>query len=346
MTSPSLQLWSIDNVRITCDSHWWGFVLHLNEDATQLLEKITDLEVKLVEVLGEEVKPIAGLIQAYLKARNIVIKAEDRGQGVRLVSPWIMPTLLVPLPEGDAHIDDTQLRWTVFDSGQGWADEQKMKTEFSDFGPSLAAFQDQLYCVYRGSGSDSQLSWTRFDGSWSDYQRIPNAYTSEGPSLAVFQGRLYCVYRGAGSDSQLSWMTFDGNSWSNYQGIHDAYTFYGPSLAVFQGRLYCVYRGGDGDPFLSWISFDGSSWTYFQRIHDANSSAGPSIAAFENKLYCVYRGSGSDLQLSWTTFDGSNWTDYQRIGGAYSSFQPAIVLYRHPSGTRDQLLCMHRGIST
>src|ERR1051326_7336151 len=80
MHSQPLRAWSLSNVSIRCDTHWWGFVLHLNEDATQLLERIDDFEGKLVDALGSEIKPIASLIKYYLKLRNVVIKAEDQGQ--------------------------------------------------------------------------------------------------------------------------------------------------------------------------------------------------------------------------------------------------------------------------
>ena len=115
---------SIDNANISSDTKWWGYVLHLNEDATQLLEQIDKFGEKLTAVLPPEIRPISKAIKYYLKLRNVAIKLEDRGQGVKLVSPWIAPTLLVPLPDGP-HVDDSQLRWSTLsndDSGEDAAD--------------------------------------------------------------------------------------------------------------------------------------------------------------------------------------------------------------------------------
>ncbi|MGB7444879.1 MAG: hypothetical protein WA919_27740 [Coleofasciculaceae cyanobacterium] len=342
----SSQNWSISNVKIQCDTNWWGFTLHLNEDATQLLEQIDKFADELVSALGSELEPIAGLIQAYLKARNIVIKAEDKGEGVKLVSPWAMPTLLIPLPE-HKHINDSRLRWTAFNpETSSWCEENKMHDDYSADGPALAELQDKLYCVARGAGRDSHLWWMVFDGEWGTYRKIKDVFSANDPALAEFQGKLYCVARGAGGDSHLWWMTFDGHNWSKYQKIDYVYSEDGPGLVEFQGKLYCVARGA-GDSNLWWMTFDGHNWSKYQKIND-HVFAGdtPSLAVFQNKLYCVARGAG-DSNLWWTTFDGNSWSQYQKFNnGIQSAKKPALTTYRHPRATRDQLLCMYRGVQT
>lgn len=390
-----LQRWSIENVEITCDTHWWGFELHLNEDATKLLELIDKFAGKLIGALGEEVKPIADLIKLYLKIRNVVIKAEDRGQGVKLVSPWIMPTLLVPLPEGEKHLNDAQLRWSVFDpSTNAWTAEQKMKTVYSEYGPALAVFRDNLYCVTRGtgtgSGDDPQLWCSVFDGSWSSDQIIgAHAYTGSSPALAVFEDKLICLARG--TDASVWWMAFDGNAWGSYQLIENVKTAGDPALAVFQGKLHCVLRGTDETVW--WMTFDGNNWGSYQVLPGVYSQSGTALAVFQDKLYMVCRGSGSDPSIWWMVFDGNGWgpyapipqphvytangvglavfqdklycmapgtnesmwwmafdgqtwSQYSEVDGAWAYDRPGLVHYRHPTATRDQLLCVHRGIKT
>jgi hypothetical protein len=417
LKSKPQQKWSIDNIHVSCETKWWGYTLHLNEDATQLLEDIDTWAGKLLGCLPGELKPVGKAIQMYLKLRNVIIKAEDRGEGVKLVSPWIMPTLLAPLPDSQ-HIDDSQLRWTsLVDDQDGWSDEQKMAKVFSEDGPALAGFQDKLFCVARGGGSDQSLWWMSFDGSWSTYQQIPRPGGGAGPwsacapALAVFQNKLYCVHRGQGDDQSLWWFTFDGNNWSADQQIprpgggpgpwsasgvglavfqnklycvHRGqgpdqslwwFTFDGnnwsldqqiprpgggagpwsagaPALAVYQDQLYCVHRGADSDQSLWWFTFDGNNWGLDQQIPGVGSiygpwsAAGPGLAVFQNKLYCLHRGEGPDQYLWWFSFDGSNWSQDTKNTGAASAYQPGIVVYRHPNGTRDQLLCVHRGVQS
>lgn len=116
--------------------------------------------------MGEEIEPIADTIVAYIKLRQAVIEAEDQGTGVQLVSPWPMPALLVPLPD-PLHVDDSQLRWTTTDGQNGWVAEQKMNSAFSETGPVLAVFQNKLFCVYKGGGSNNNIYYMSFDGSWT-----------------------------------------------------------------------------------------------------------------------------------------------------------------------------------
>ncbi|MBM7116237.1 hypothetical protein [Archangium primigenium] len=402
MEQQSWNPFSIADVNVRLETHWWGFTLHLNEAATQLLEQIDKWEGYLVKVLGSELGPCASLIKYYLKARNLIIKAEDQnGLGVRLVSPWIMPTLLVPLPETGGHVDDSQLRWSAFDPSSGaWGPEQKLSHVYAEYGAELAVFQDKLFCVARGGGSDSHLWWMTFDGEWSTYEQVGGSVFSAdapglaayqgklhlvargggndqtfwwstfdghgwsgyqqilgghatsqcGPALVEFQGKLHLVARGSGSDSSLWWTTFDGHGWSRYQQIHGdrASSICSPSLVVFQGKLHLLARGSGKDQSIWWMTYDGNTWTTYQQIRGghAYSQSSPSLTVFQDTLYLVARGGGKDQTLWWTTFDGQGWGQYRQSDGVHTWMRPRIITYRHPSGTRDQLLCVNRGIET
>jgi hypothetical protein len=391
------------NIKVTADTAWWGFTLHLNEDATQALETFDDVLAKVLKYALQEIPEldaIADLIIGYIKARNFIIKAEDQGTGVKLVSPWPMPTLLVPLPD-PTHIDDSQLRWTTTDGQNGWVAEQKMNSAFSETGPALAVFQEKLHCVYKGGGDNNHIYWMVFDGTWSDPQLIPNVYTTDTPALAVSpdNSRLCCVYKGSGND-HLYWMYFDGNDWiSSGDPIPSADSQSGPALTLFQNKLCCIYRGGgsnnniyhmessdgihwnasgynripnvetqsgpalavlnnnllcsvyrgSGNNHLYWMtSFNGTDWnTGNTPIPSADSKSGPSLANFQGLLYCLYRGNNDNEHIyHMESPDGINWnaSGYNVIPNVNSYYQPALAVYRHPLGTRDQLLCVHRGI--
>ncbi|MGW0315147.1 hypothetical protein [Streptomyces flavidovirens] len=72
------------------------------------------------------------------------------------------------------------------------------------------------------------------------------------------------------------------------------------------------------------------------------SAEGPALAAFNVHLYCVHRG-GSDGKLWWTRYNGSTWGTDTSLPNRFSAQGPAIVVYRDKNGTRDQLMCVHRG---
>jgi hypothetical protein len=390
------QNWSLNDVVVSFDSHWWGFTIHLNEAATQLLGQIDEWATKLIAAFGDELEGVGEIIVGYIKLRQAVIQAEDQGNGVQLVSPWPMPTLLVPLPD-PLHVDDSQLRWTTTDGQNGWVAEQKMDSAFSETGPALAVFQDKLYCVYKGGGSNNHIYFMCFDGSWTTPTIIPDVYTTDtpalavspdssklccvykgdgndhlywmcfdgdswttsgspipsadsqsGPALALYQNKLRCVFRGGGSNNNIYYVdSYDGTNWSGPNRIPNVATDSGPALAVLQARLCCVYKG-NGNQHLYWMYFDGDNWTTSGTpITSADSQSGPALAAFQDTLYCLYRGANDNEHLyHMESSDGTNWnaSGFNWIPDVNSYYQPGLAVYRHPLGTKDQLLCVHRGV--
>ncbi|MFC8528027.1 hypothetical protein [Nocardia sp. NPDC057227] len=240
---------------------------------------------------------------------------------------------------GDAH-----LWWTTYDPDTGWNDDSTLPgAPQSRNGPALATYRDKLYCVHRGA--DQWLWCTVYNGStWTTDTRLPgNPETGTGPALAVYRDRLYCVYRGAG-DHSLWYASFDGSSWSGHRKLDGApESLTNPALAVYQDRLYCVHRGY-GDATLWYTAFDGTRWSTDRKITGAPQSAdGPALVVFDNKLFCVKRGHG-DETLWWLSFDGSNWSSTRSFPyGNQSAAGPALSTYRDKHGTRDQIMCVHRG---
>ncbi len=201
-----------------------GLKFHLNEPAVQLLgevnqwaEKITDAYADAASSNGDEggdhdqgakiAAAIATVIELYVE----FIQSKDKGTGVKLVSPWCMPTLLWPESDDSIHVDDSQLRWTTTDGQNGWVAEQKMATDSSESAPSVAVFQNKFYCVHRGSGSDTQLWFTYFDTTWSQDLLLGNGISSDTyPGLAAFQDKLYCVHIGDSANLNLYYTTLTG----------------------------------------------------------------------------------------------------------------------------------------
>ncbi|MGO4213653.1 hypothetical protein AB4Y89_19930 [Terriglobus sp. 2YAB30_2] len=418
--------WSIEDILVNFDFHWWGFDLHLNEAGVQLLGDVTQWADKITEAYksaaddnddGDEgdnddkgakiAAAIATVISLYVE----FIQSKDKGEGVKLTSPWTMPTLLWPSAD---DFDDTQLRWTTTDGQHGWVAEKSMAEAFSETGPALAVFRDKLFCVYKGGGDNNHIYWMCFggpdatDGTWTSPQWIPDVATSDTPALAVspdntrlccvykgngndhlyqmwfdgnnwttsgspipqadsqsgsalalFQDKLFCVYRGGGSNNNIYYIeSCDGANWSGANRIPNVATGAGPALAVlnygpsnsdYVPYLCCVYRGSGGNDNLYWMWSDGNSWTSGSSpIPMANSHSGPALAGFQNKLYCLYRGADDNEHIY--HMESSNGTDWNASGSNWipdvnSYYQPALIVYRQPVGTKDLLLCVHRGVN-
>ncbi|WP_322886651.1 hypothetical protein U8C40_10915 [Sinorhizobium medicae] len=334
---------NIDDIKVTYSYDWWGFTLTLNEDATQALQDVENWVVKIAAALPAELDWLGDVIAGYLYARQLIIQAEDKGAGVKLVSPWIAPTLLIPFP-ANAHIDDGQLRWSVcgFVDAEhttlSWCDETKMTDVFSEDGPALAVHQDQLYCVARGGGSDSALWWMKYQTSWSTYTQIrDDVFSAYGPALASYNGLLYCLARGAGSDSQIWWMYYDGNGWSQYTPFPHVFTASGPALAVYNSRLFCVARGNEDD--LWWMAYDGENWSQYTQIPNAMTGATPALCEYNGKLYCVHKGTGRDNNLWFLSYDDQNgWSQDNVISSSvYTADGPSLAVFDN------RLFCAARG---
>jgi hypothetical protein len=242
---------------------------------------------------------------------------------------------------------DAKLWWTVYETTSadaaepksGWSPDTAFPAHYSAAGPALAAFGDYLYCVHRGNGSDTELWWTRFDGTrWSTDTRM-SGRTSHAPALAVFGGKLWCVYKGY-NNNRLYSRTFNGTSWSSESEMAPQ-TDSNPALAVYKNQLYAVYKGR-GTTMLWFTRNNGSGWESDRALGAHASAEGPALAVYNDHLYCVHRG-GSTARLWWTRFNGSSWSADAEFPGHYSKQGPALATYRDANGTEDQLLCVHRG---
>ncbi|MEV0621847.1 hypothetical protein AB0I81_51605 [Nonomuraea sp. NPDC050404] len=316
-------------------TRWWGFELVLNAAAAQAAADISELVGDLVGNLLP--RPIGALIEAAFKIRAIVIRAIGGDHGCRLVSPWVSPLMLIPIPL--APKPDTSLWWTVMNASNNWNQDEKFPAHLTRAHPALAEFRGRLYCVYRGDQNDS-LWWTVYDPArndgWTTDRWFPSHFSADGPALAVFNDRLYCVHRGTGNDQHLWWTRFDGTSWSADTRMN-AGSSRGPALATFNGHLYCVYKSRDNDTNMWWMRFNGTTWSAETVFPGHRTSANPALAVFQNHLWCVHRGGGNDQNLYWTRFTGTSWAGNPQMPGHMSSQGPALAVFNN------HLYCVHRG---
>ncbi|MEU3048824.1 hypothetical protein ABZ705_20335 [Streptomyces sp. NPDC006984] len=318
---------------------WWGFEVHLNQEAVDALQ---DLRGLIADIVGEFLTPALGaVISLVVMAQDVWVKAVSRGNGCKLVSPWFAPTMLIPVRLGPA--EDTSLYWTVYEPGQGWNEDQKFTAHHSGSSPALAEYNGNLYCVHRGySSQDENLYWTVFnpDTGWSEDRRFPGPATSAGPALAVFNGKLHCIHKGSSNDQRLFHTTFDGTSWSQDTPLASMSTR-GPALAVFGGKLHLVHRSGDTSgnrqDVLWHAIFDGARWTNGGEV-GAHSASDPALAVYGGKLHLVHRGGGNDVGLYHATYDGTRWSAPGNGRLNSSSLEgPGLAVFDN------KLYCIHRG---
>ncbi|MFI5533007.1 hypothetical protein ACIA8O_31165 [Kitasatospora sp. NPDC051853] len=136
-------------VEVYAVTPWWGFEVYLNAEAAKLAAQITDLTGTVVSKFPP-LAPISSFIKIYCKIRALWIKAAGTPSGCKLVSPWIAPGMLIPIPLGPTG--DSSLWWTVFEPEKGWSTDRKFTAHHSGSHPALAELDGRLYCVHRGHG--------------------------------------------------------------------------------------------------------------------------------------------------------------------------------------------------
>lgn len=323
---------------------WWGFEIHMNQEAVDAYLDIKDL---IKDIIGEFLKePLKSLVALAAMAQKLWVQAVSRGHGCKLVSPWISPTMLIPvaltIPE------DFNLWWTVFgwnsDTGrQEWNEDTKFPGHTSAANPAAAVFNGRLILVHRGHGSggsgDQQLWWAEFDPDkgWSEDVRFPGHSSAAGPALAVFGGKLHCVHRGSSNDTTLWHTTFDGTRWSTDTRLPGHASSVGPALAVYGGKLHLVHKGASSDSNLWHATFDGTRWSADTKLPGHATASNPALAEFGGKLHLVHRGSGNDTTLWHATFDGTRWSADTRLPAHSSLEGPSLTVFD------SKLYCVHRG---
>lgn len=102
-------------------------------------------------------------------------------------------------------------------------------------GSTAAQSVDRTVMAWRGSGSgsDSLIWWSRFDGaSWSSQQALTDRRTEAAPALARgTNGQLLMAWRGTG-DNHIWWSQYTGTGWSSQQVLDDRRTDRSPALGL------------------------------------------------------------------------------------------------------------------
>ncbi|MFE3798341.1 hypothetical protein [Nocardia tengchongensis] len=314
---------------VWAESKWWGFHVYLNKPALDLGLELAPLFVDMLcEFLPSAVSTVVGhYMMVYLE----VVKHVDRGYGVKLTSPWIMWTALVPTAL-NAPVD-RNLYWTVFEPDQ-WSPSEQFQENFTTSNPALAEFRGDLYAAHVGGG-DEYCWWIRYDREhgWGPSIKIEGARSSTGPALAAFQDRLHMVHR-ARTDNMLWHTSFDGTRWQPSVPLGTNSTS-SPALAVFQNQLVLVHKGADSS--MWYLRYDGSKWFDGKQIPGAYTITYPALAVFGNELHCVQVGTEDVRDLWHMRFNGNTWHSNTRLYEKRSDRGVALAVYKN------HLYCAARG---
>lgn len=246
--------------------------------------------------------------------------------------------------------------YTAYFDSTTWYGNTKISDQYggispeSNYGPSLAIFNNRLYMVYKGASSDDLYAAFYDDRSWFgnvEIKKYPNSLdvqSNYNPGVALFLGRLYYIYKGKSSNTLYS-MSFDGQTWFGNLAIKDQPggispdSNYNPGVAVFNNKLYIIYKGSGSNTLYS-AYFDGTKWYGNTKISDQpgkidpQSNYSPGVAVFNNKLFMVYKGSDNNMLYS-AYYDGTTWFGNKAIkdqpGGInpQTNQSPAVVIFNN-----------------
>ncbi|WP_329625267.1 glycoside hydrolase [Streptomyces sp. NBC_01255] len=237
--------------------------------------------------------------------------------------------------------DDPELWWTAHRADGSWSEDRPFPSHHTLGSPALAVYEDRLYCAHRGGSGTWGMALTSYDGdAWGPDQPVPYAESVYGPALAVFQDALHLAYAEAGQRIMVT-TSRDGHTWTTPEPVPGCATTRSPALAVYDGALHLLH-GNPKDGAIHWSRLRGETWTSEGALPGHRTRSNIGLAVFDDKLICVHRDPARQ-RLWWSSYDGTRWSTDAEVPDHSSKYGPALAAYRDRTGTRDQLLCVHRG---
>ncbi|MEV7279339.1 hypothetical protein [Streptomyces sp. NPDC093111] len=237
--------------------------------------------------------------------------------------------------------DDPDLWWTAHRADGGWSDDRPFPSHHTLGSPALAVYEDRLYCAHRGGSGAWGMALTAFDGeSWGPDLPVPRAESVYGPALAVFQGALHLAYAAADQRIMIT-SSRDGRAWTAPEAVPGCATTRSPALVVYDDALHLLH-GNPKDGAIHWSRRRDTAWISEGPIPGHRTRSNIGLAVFDGRLVCVHRDPARQ-RLRWSSYDGTRWSADAELPDHSSKYGPALAVHRDRTGTRDQLLCVHRG---
>ncbi|MFE6222582.1 sialidase family protein [Streptomyces sp. NPDC057854] len=248
---------------------------------------------------------------------------------------------------GDLHClyqgrgEDPELWWTVHPADGGPPQDRPLPAHHTLGSPALAVHDDRLYCAHRGGSGAWGMALTSYDGdTWTPDVPVPHAQSVYGPALAAFEGALHLAYAEAGQQIMVT-TSRDGRTWTAPAPVPGCVTTRTPALAVYDGALHLLH-GDPKDGAIHWSRLRGGTWTTEGALPGRRTRSTPGAAVFDGRLVLVHRDPATQ-RLWWSSYDGTAWSADAVVPGHSSKYGAALAVHRDRTGTRDQLLCVHRG---
>ncbi|MFJ6464923.1 hypothetical protein ACIQM0_28505 [Streptomyces sp. NPDC091387] len=237
--------------------------------------------------------------------------------------------------------DNPDLWWTAHRADGSWSEDQSFPSHHTLGSPALAVFRDRLHCAHRGGSGDWGIALTSYDGgTWTPDRPVPHAESVYGPALAVFRDTLHLAYADAAQRIMIT-TSADGYSWTTPEPVPGCATTRSPALAVYDDALHLLH-GNPKDGAIHWSRLRDTGWASEGALPGHRTRSNIGLAVFDGKLMCVHRDPARQ-QLWWSAFDGAGWSTDTELPGHNSKYGAALAVHRDATGTRDQLLCVHRG---
>ena len=238
---------------------------------------------------------------------------------------------------------DLRIWYSIYD-GNKWLEKpiDLCNEQHKDFqtscAPALAAFGSRLYLVWKGSGTDTNIWFSRSaDGLTWDNPKTTGGKSTHEPALALFKDKLFMAWKSSTNSTVLyAFLGLDSNGnpqseWTHKGdlGEHAVNTSCGPSLAASEQKLYLAWKGMNNDNRIWYASMSmylnplGTNYLCVWTPHgnaisdnkDLSTSCGPALATFakywehakgydpiHKDLYMVWKGSGSDNLIQQSTY--------------------------------------------
>ena len=212
--------------------------------------------------------------------------------------------------------------------------------------PSLAVFNNKLYCAYINGNDNIRYITTDNGFTWEVDTKIPYIGISTAPYLAEFSSKnqLYCFHKGGNDHLWCIDMTNHNVNFSlpSYK-MGTVKLLTSPTAVEFNNKLYCALQDVDDFRlgfFIHNSPIVGNTNDELQIVSKVLISNSPSLAVFRGRLYCAYRHAYGNDELWVITHNGSDWDDNPvKVPNVGLSNSPSLAVFR------DKLYCAHQGAS-
>ncbi len=218
-------------------------------------------------------------------------------------------------PGSAQHI---HLLWTQ--DGKKWSAPQQavLSGIGTKFSPSLAWYNNSVYCVWNGWHNDG-VFFSTFDGqSWQHQKPLCQLNGKHAPVLAVQNNTLYLGQ--SDNNGSISVVSIDtNNKITTLPLITTSCAVTSLSLIAFNQHIFCSWLNSNNvvtyvSDFVSELNFSNTKSIAISGKF--NESNGPALAVGNGQLFLAWLEPSNSQYIRFkTTTDGESWTDGQALGG-------------------------------